>query len=338
MRRVSTALALSLPALAVCAPAGRILPVEPVAPLARQQAASPAPKPIGPTLASASAAEADTSVHGGPMMEPTEFVDQDIRDVLRAVAKAYDLNIFPWPEVKGKVTVTLHRMPVLDALRNIVEPLGFELAWDGQAYQVRTPRPRIQGTIELGRNAITMTVRNQDVLAFAEEYGRRTGLNILVDRNAKGQVSGTLRNVDPIDGLKAILTASGFDLRAQGESWIVSSSDASGAPSPSPYGGVPFRSGGRLDLSVRKGLVTANLRQSPLSDVVQQLSDQGGYNTITWGQLGGTVDAHLKDVPLRQALELVLQGTPFTFAIQDSVLVIGDRNPASASGQALANT
>jgi type IV pilus assembly protein PilQ len=279
-------------------------------------------------------AEADTSVHGGQEMEPTEFVDQDIRDVLRAIAKAYDLNIFPYPEVKGKVTVSLNRMPVLDALRNIVEPLGYELAWDGEAYQVRPPQPRIQGTIEMARNAITMTVKNQDIHQFADEYGRRTGLNILVDHNAKGQVSGTLRNVDPVDGLKAILMASGFDLRAQGEAWIVSSTD--NQQQPGPMGFQP-RSG-RVDLSVRKGLVTANLRQASLSDVIQQLSDQGGYNTITWGQLGGTVDANLKDVPLRQALELVLQGTPFTFAIQDSVLVIGDRNPASASGEALANT
>ena len=294
----------------------------------------PAPYGGGGSTTAMHVSEADTSVHGGQEMEPTEFVDQDIRDVLRAIAKAYDLNIFPYPEVKGKVTVSLNRMPVLDALRNIVEPLGYELAWDGEAYQVRPPQQRIQGTIEMARNAITMTVKNQDVHQFADEYGRRTGLNILVDHNAKGQVSGTLRNVDPIDGLKAILLASGFDLRSEGEAWIVSSTDAQQPPGPM---GFQPRSG-RVDLSVRKGLVTANLRQASLSDVIQQLSDQGGYNTITWGQLGGTVDANLKDVPLRQALELVLQGTPFTFAIQDSVLVIGDRNPASASGEALANT
>ncbi|MBK8804267.1 MAG: type II secretion system protein GspD [Fibrobacteres bacterium] len=289
------------------------------------------PMPARPTAPAV--AVSDSSLRGGIMMEPTEFVDQEIRDVLRAIAKAYDLNIFPYPEVKGKVTVTLHRMPVLDALRNLVEPLGYELAWDGQAYQVRQPRLKAQGTIEVARNALSMTVRNQDIQQFAEEYGKRTGLNILVDRNAKGQVSGTLRGVDAIDGLKAILTASGFELRAQGEAWIVSG--AEDRPQNNPY---PTMRGGRVDLSIRKGLVTANLKQAPLTDVVQQLADQGGYNSITWGQLGGTVDANLKDVPLFRALELILQGTPFTYAIQDSILVIGDRNPASASGQALAKT
>jgi type IV pilus assembly protein PilQ len=299
---------------------------------------TPAPAPAGSDFGSTPAIpEGQTTPTGGPEMEPTEFADQDIRDVLRAIAKAYDLNIFPYPEVKGKVTVSLHRMPVLDALRNILQPLGFELFWDGQAYQVRSPRPKTQGTIEVGRNTITMTVRNQDIQAFAEEYGKRTGLNILVDRNAKGQVSGTLRGVDAVDGLKAILTASGFELRNQGEAWIVSSSDERQGQS-NPTGYMGGGRGGRLDLSVRKGKVSANLKQAPLSDVIQQLADQGGYNTITWGMLGGTVDANLKEVPLIQALELILQGTPFTFAMQDSVLVIGDRNPASASGQALAVT
>ena len=305
----------------------------------------PPPAPAGSDLSAASSgypspgpSDELTTPSGGPTMEPTEFVDQDIRDVLRAIAKAYDLNIFPYPEVKGKVTVSLHRMPVLDAIRNIVQPLGFDLYWDGQAYQVRSPKPKSQGTIEVGRNAIAMTVKNQDIQAFADEYGKRTGLNILVDRNAKGQVSGTLRGVDPVDGLKAILTASGFDLRNQGEAWIVSSADDRQNQNMSPMGYMGGGGRGRLDLNVRKGKVTANLKQAPLSDVVQQLADQGGYNTITWGMLGGTVDANLKDVPITHALELILQGTPFTFAMQDSVLVIGDRNPASSSGQALANT
>jgi len=291
--------------------------------------------PVGPALSLGS--DELPTPSGGADMEPTEFVDQDIRDVLRTIAKAYDLNLFPYPEVKGKVTVSLHRMPVLDAIRNIVNPLGFDLFWDGQAYQVRSPKPKTQGTIEVGRNAITMTVKNQDIQAFSDEYGKRTGLNILVDRNAKGQVSGTLRGVDPVDGLKAILTASGFELRSQGEAWIVSSSDERQNNNSMGYMGGGNR-GTRLDLSVRKGKVSANLKQASLSDVIQQLADQGGYNTITWGMLGGTVDANLKDVPLTQALELILQGTPFTFAMQDSVLVIGDRNPASSSGQALAVT
>lgn len=286
------------------------------------------PAPLSPVGAGSHAIPVTDST----MMEPTEFVDQEIRDVLRAIARAYNMNIFPYPDVKGKVTVTLHRMPVMDALKLIVQPLGYELSWENSAWVVRPQQIRAQGAIEMGRGNLTLTFRNKDLQDFAEEYARRTGLNILVDRNARGTITGTLRGVEPLDGLKAILTANGFEVRGQGDAWIVTAVDAQGS-APSRNMGMGQRS--RVDLQVRRGLVTANLRQSQVNDVVQSIADQSGYNMITYGQLGGTVDAKLNDVPLLQALSLILQGTPFTYALQDSVLLIGDRNPGSASGQAL---
>lgn len=284
-----------------------------------------------PAVAIPAAAEPTTSrISDSTMMEPTEFVDQDIRDVLRAIARAYNMNIFPYPDVKGKVTVSLHRMPVLSALRLIVQPLGYEMSWEDRAWVVRPQQARTQGTIEMGLGSITLTFKNTSVQEFAEEYARRTNLNILVDRNAKGTITGTLRGVEPLDGLKAILTANGFDLRPQGDAWIVSEIDAQAA-----RGGRIGPTHARVDLQVRRGLVTANLRQALINDVVQTLADQSGYNMITYGQLGGTIDANLKEVPVMQALSLILQGTPFTYALKDSVLLVGDRNPGSASGQAL---
>jgi len=291
-------------------------------------------KPAAASSASTSAALA--AVNDSTMMEPTEFVDQDVRDVLRAIARAYNLNIFPYPDVKGKVTVSLHRMPVMDALRLIVQPLGYELSWENSAWVVRPEQLRTQGAMEMGRGNVTLTFRNKDLQDFAEEYARRTGLNILVDRNAHGTITGTLRGVEPLDGLKAILTANGFEVRQQGDTWIVSAIDVQSQNNMRAAMGNGQR--GRVDLQVRKGLVTANLRQSQINDVVQTLADQSGYNMITYGQLGGTIDANLKSVPVLQALSLILQGTPFTYAIKDSILLIGDRNPGSASGQALSQS
>lgn len=300
------------------------------------------PPVVGSTTPSAPSPIASLgSVTDSTMMEPTEFVDQDVRDVLRAIARAYNMNIFPYPDVKGKVTVSLHRMPVMDALRLIVQPLGYELSWENSAWVVRPEKARVQGAIEMGRGNVTLTFRNKDLRDFADEYARRTGLNILVDRNAAGTITGTLRGVEPLDGLKAILTANGFETRQQGDAWIVTALDAQSARGGGM--GMPMGMGGggnrsRVDLQVRKGFVTANLRQSQIGDVVQTLADQSGYNMITYGQLGGTIDANLRNVPVLQALSLILQGTPFTYALKDSVLLIGDRNPGSASGQALSQS
>lgn len=277
---------------------------------------------------SATASPADTA-----WLESTEFVDQDIRDVLRAVARAHGLNIFPTPEVKGKITLSLHRMPVMQALRNIVGMLGFEIVAENGALQVRPAQLRGSGSISMGVSSISLVVESQELRRFADDYASRTGLNILVDRAAKGTVSGRLHNIDPIDGLRALLASNGFSLRAQGEAWIVVADDvrASGGSSMGP-------SRSRLEISNRRGLVSAQLRNAPLADVLQQLLEGSGYSMVCYGQLGGSVDATFRSLPALKAVELVLQGTSYTFAIRDSTLLVGDRNPAGPSGQVLATT
>lgn len=280
----------------------------------------------------------DTSRIQQTYMEATDFAGQDVQDVLRAIAKAYGLNIFIHPDVKGKVTLSLHRMPVQDALRLIAESLGDELVWENQTWQVRPPRLKASGNIQsTSAQAVNFTAHNKEIRIFAEEYSQQTGLNLLVDRNAKGVVNGTLKDVDPITGLKAFLSANGFSMRSQDDAWIIMA--AEGSTSSGGMGMASSSSGrGRMDISVRNGKVQATLRQAQIGEVIQSLADQSNLNMVTYGQLSGTVDANLHGVPLIQALELILQGTSFTFAVHDSVLLIGDRNPSSSSGQALSTT
>lgn len=295
------------------------------------------PIPNAPTLQSGALAAAppDTA-----WLESTEFVDQDIRDVLRAIARAHALNIFPAPEVKGKVTLTLHRMPVQQALRNLTGLLGYELAWENGAFIVRPPQLRGSGAISMGISSITLAVESQDIRRFTDDYAARTGLNLLVDRNAKGTVSGRLHNIEPVEGLRAILNSNGFSLRSQGEAWIISADESrngSGGSGGSGYSSGTSRSA-KLDIQVRKGMVNAQLRNAQLADVLQQFLDGSGYSMVCYGQLNGTVDASFRSVPTMKAIELVLQGTSYTFAVRDSTLLIGDRNPAGPSGQVLAMT
>ncbi|MEN9353918.1 MAG: hypothetical protein RL318_1243 [Fibrobacterota bacterium] len=268
-------------------------------------------------------------------LESTEFVDQEIRDVLRAIARAHNLNIFPSPEVKGKVTLTLHRMPVLQALQNLTGLLGYEMVWENGAYIVRTPQKRGSGAISMGISSITLVVESQDIRRFADDYAARTGINLLVDKNAKGTISGRLHNIDPLEGLRAILASNGFSLRPQGEAWIIATEEAK--TTGSGFSGSSSRTT-RLDIQVRKGLATTQLRNAPLADVLQQLLEGSGYSMVSYGQLGGTVDATFRSIPVLKAIELVLQGTSYTFALRDSTLLIGDRNPAGPSGQVLATT
>ncbi|MEA1926704.1 MAG: hypothetical protein U9N73_00740, partial [Candidatus Auribacterota bacterium] len=59
-----------------------------------------------------------------------KFVDEDIRIVLRSLAKAYDFNVTLAPEVQGKVTVDFNNVKIINALNTILvdQGLGYRIS------------------------------------------------------------------------------------------------------------------------------------------------------------------------------------------------------------------
>ena len=73
------------------------------------------------------------------VIEYLEFREVDIKDVLRQLAKQYDLNIVFSESVKGPVTVQLHNITIEEALDVIVTANGYVYTKKGNIYKVTTP-------------------------------------------------------------------------------------------------------------------------------------------------------------------------------------------------------
>jgi type II secretory pathway component GspD/PulD (secretin) len=66
------------------------------------------------------------------------FVDEDLRVVLRSLAKAYGFNVTLAPEVQGKVTVDYKDVMVVNALETILKDHGFGYQISGNILRVTT--------------------------------------------------------------------------------------------------------------------------------------------------------------------------------------------------------
>lgn len=66
------------------------------------------------------------------------FVDEDLRVVLRSLAKAYGFNVTLAPEVQGKVTVDYKNVMVVNALDTILKDQGFGYQVSGNILRVTT--------------------------------------------------------------------------------------------------------------------------------------------------------------------------------------------------------
>ena len=73
------------------------------------------------------------------IIEYLEFREVDIKDVLRQLAKQYDLNIVFSQSVKGLITIQLHNVTIDQALDAIVTANGYVYTKKGNIYKVTTP-------------------------------------------------------------------------------------------------------------------------------------------------------------------------------------------------------
>jgi type IV pilus secretin PilQ/predicted competence protein len=94
----------------------------------------------GPCIPSQGQISRTTDVKSSGTIEYLEFREVDIKDVLRQLAKQYNLNIVFSESVKGLITVQLHDVTVEEALDSIITINGFVYTKKGRVIKVTTPQ------------------------------------------------------------------------------------------------------------------------------------------------------------------------------------------------------
>ncbi len=264
-----------------------------------------------------------------------DFKDTDIRDVVRSISIAYGMNIIIDKDVAAKVTIHLTDAPVLDGLRTILSAHGLALQKEGNLYRIAKAIDKGTGAIALSRrDTLNIDIDNLDIKDFIRDISSKTGINIIAEKGVEGRITGTLRNINVEDGIRALIEANGFITRYRGDILIVSSKDLT------PAGRTPGGQRGtqHLDVRVKEGLVTIDLNNADLGDALREIAGQSRLNFITFGDVRGEVTAKLDKVPLEKAVSLIVSGTNYAFSIRDSIMLVGDRNSSTPSGQALSTS
>ncbi len=272
-----------------------------------------------------------------------DYVNEPILDVLRAIATAYGLSLIPDPAIGDvKVTIHLEKIPVLEGLERLCRSHGLEIVSEGRVYKVQRAKEAVHSSIEMRDGKMFLDLRNKPVRDFLREFGEKAGINVVPDQGLEGTVSGSLRSVTPLDGLKALMEANGFSLRQKSGVYLV---EAQGGADES--GGAAFPRATRRtqrmpsnsgEIDVRGDKVTLRLQNASLGDAIREIAELADLNYAIIGELTGTVNANLRDVSVDEALGNLLMGTRFAYLRRGGTVLFGDRNPNTPSGQALSGS
>jgi type IV pilus assembly protein PilQ len=285
-------------------------------------------------LAPSSAAEAKKDTSAQTMS--LDVKDVDIRDAVRMISKANSLSIVCDSGVTGKVTVHLTNVPIMVGLQTIAETNGLEVIKEGTVYLIRRRTDETHSTIKYAGGLLTVDVQNVDIQPFLQELSTKTAVSIVPDSKVVGKISGKLFQVGLDDGLRALLEGNGFTVTKRRNIFQVSAADRGTDQTLSPM--RQYRPVGankpNFYLNYANGKLSVEVTNGDLEDIIKAIAAQTDLQLITYGSIKSEVNAKIRDVPIEQAIALLLGGTRFTFVIKDSVILIGDRNAATPSGQA----
>jgi type IV pilus assembly protein PilQ len=258
------------------------------------------------------------------------FKDTDLRDVFRALSIQNGLNIFLDNSITKRVTVSLSKVRVYDALKFLSEQNSLLLTLDGGIFKVTPPPPprapvppppRVPA-VSFEKGLLSVILKGDELESVIAELQKKTGKNILTISGTTGTLSGRLMDVDFDIGFTQIFNNNGFAVQKKNGIYLVSRLDHF----VGTQGSASREQTGPYWISVKDSLVTIDVTNAPLDRVLPDLIRQRNTDVVFYNQPTGSVTARTTGVHLERALDLILRNTPYTYKETDGVYFIGEKS------------
>ena len=256
-----------------------------------------------------------------------DFKNTDIKDVLRGLGMQYSVNIFVDPEVSGLISLYLTDVTVKSAIDFVVKRNNCAYSVDNgivKVYKYQAPPPppppKPKVVFHFDGKLLDVDVKEQPVKDIARMFGDSAHVNVIDDGSADRNISARLVKIPPEKAVRALFESNGYEVTLSDSIYYVTS--RSGGKGDEKTAAAKFKP---LSMSVKDRLVTLEVDNASLDQLVRNISVQSGINIVIYDKLTGEITARLSAVPIDNALRFLLQNTKFTFWKESEIYFIGSR-------------
>lgn len=267
----------------------------------------------------------NTIPHGATQnIELLDFKNTDIRDVVRAIASKYSLNIFVENDIDDRITVHLVDIPVYNALKFLAKEYGLKLERDGSIFKFErpfVPEPEPEPlSIFYESGLLSLDLKEEALGLVAEEITRYTGNNVIVNRGAEGNITGFMQRVPFEQALQILMSTNGFSVREKNGVYLVDKAYQQYDENSSLNKGRSFWVG------VKDSLVTLDVIGANIRDVLREIFLQIGYDLVVYEEVKGDITARCSQISLDNVLSYLLRGTEYSYRSENGVYLIGGKS------------
>ncbi|MEW6413259.1 MAG: hypothetical protein AB1483_12440 [Candidatus Zixiibacteriota bacterium] len=249
-----------------------------------------------------------------------EFSSVSLTDAITALSRAYNLSIYIDSSVTGLINLRLDNVTLNDALQFIIRQ--YDLAWEktGEIIKVYKPipPPPEETPLNIGyeNGLLSLNVKGVDLNRFVSDLVDLTGKNIVIEGNTRGFISGKLTDLELEKALRVIFSTNNFVYRVVDDVAYVGQGEGA------PHGAAIARN---LSVKCQDGLVSLEVANQSLSDVISLLAGECGISIFIQTKLEGDIRASFRDKTIDEALTFLLLNSQYTFKESSGIYFIGAR-------------
>lgn len=266
------------------------------------------------------------SVHANELIT-LSVIDGDVKEVLGMMGEQSGLNIVPDSSVTGQVTLTLTDVTAEDALQALLKVYHYNYEKVNDNTYIISEQPfKEPYLLEIVDGKLTLISQSIDIMRILNDIATKGKINLLYDQSVNGLVNANLIGVDLTEGLKSLTSANNLIMTERNEIYTIVS-------------GMSSQQGRQMAVSVTKGHVSIDVKNGDLNELLRSIADQSDeIDLVLFGGNHQLVDMKIHDVPIHQAIEMLLSGTRYAFTKKGSVYLIGDKSINSPSSTLLTDT
>ncbi|MEP0827192.1 MAG: hypothetical protein HRF51_01605 [bacterium] len=249
-----------------------------------------------------------------------DFAGVPLREALTALTRAYQLSFYLDTSITGSITMRLENVSLNDALLFIIKE--HNLTWEKTGGIVKVfrspPAPPTPPPINLeydGQN-LSLDISGVNLKRLVDTLIAVTGKNLVIAEGVRGQVTGKLVNLEFEKAFQTLLASNGYSLGKIDGIYHIGQLE----PGEDKKAGLSRRM-----VKCEAGHISLDVRNAPLSEIINSISDQCGTNIVVYGRVEGAVSVSYSGESLERLLGLALKGTPYSFKREGDVYFIGEK-------------
>ncbi|BDU49786.1 hypothetical protein [Haliovirga abyssi] len=158
---------------------------------------------------------------------------------------------------------------------------------------------------------IKLSVRGAEIKDVLIMLTQQSGINVVPDRTVTGRVTINLENVNIAEAFKVLNKVYGYKFDKIGDNTYMVTKKNINA--------------GKKEIKIKHGLISFNIQNSDIREVLNDISQKSGINIIMEGSVNGKISGSVKDVDIEDGLTALLQANGFSLMKDNNIYRVLNR-------------